>query len=106
LGAVLLRPSSPAPSFGGSSHLCAKCEQMTPGIPVGGLCASCWSVVRRKAARIARWVAIGTTLPLAVYVTFALPREPTSRLLGLVAVLIWYVLTFLISRRVALVWLQ
>jgi cytochrome bd-type quinol oxidase subunit 2 len=79
---------------------------MTPGIPVGGLCASCGALVRRKAARIARWAAIGTTLPLAVYVHLALPPDATARLLGLVAVLIWYVLTSLIARRVALEWLK
>jgi hypothetical protein len=79
---------------------------MTPGIPVGGLCGSCQATVRRRAARIARWVAIGTTLPLAVYAHLALPRDPTARLLGLAAVLIWYVLTSLIARRVALVWLE
>ena len=79
---------------------------MTAGIPVGGLCASCRGLVRRQAARIARWVAIGTTLPLAVYVSFTLPRDPTARLLGVIAVLIWYILSHLIARRVALVWLQ
>ena len=103
---MLLRPSSPAPLLGGSSHLCAKCGQLTPGIPVGGLCPSCWAMVRRRAARIGRWVALGTTLALAVYVHLALPPHATARLLGLVAVLIWYVLTSLIARRVALEWLK
>lgn len=103
---MLLRPSSPGPSPGGFSHLCAKCEQMTPGIPVGGLCPACERRVRRRAAQIGRWVAIGTTVPLALYVTVRLPGDPTSRYVGAAAVLIWYVLTSLIARRVAWEWLK
>ena len=79
---------------------------MTHGIPVGGICASCARLIRQKAARLARWVAIGTTLPLAVYVHLTLPRAGPARLMGVVAVLIWYVLTSLVARRVALVWLS
>jgi hypothetical protein len=51
-------------------------------------------------------VAVGTTLPLAVYVTLTLPRDPAARLVGAVAVVIWYVLTSLIARRVAWEWLK
>jgi hypothetical protein len=62
--------------------------------------------VQRKAGRIGRLVAIGTTLPLAAYVTWSLPSERTARLVGAASVLLWYVLTFLIARRVALEWLK
>jgi hypothetical protein len=79
---------------------------MVPGLPVGGLCAACTRRVRRRAARIARWVALGTTLPLAGYVTLALPRDLTARLVGAASVVIWYVLTSLIARRVAWEWLK
>jgi hypothetical protein len=51
-------------------------------------------------------VAIGTTIPLAVYVAFALPVERTARLVGAVSVLLWYVLTFLIAKRVTLEWIK
>ena len=103
---MLLQRSSPAPLLGGSEWPCAKCGTPTAGIALGGLCASCERALRRKAARIARWVAIGTTVPLAVYVTRALPPDPTSRWVGVIAVLIWYVLTGLVARRVALEWLK
>lgn len=79
---------------------------MEPGLALGDLCAECWRQVRRRAARVARWVAIGTTLPLAVYVHLTLPRDPTARVVGLVAVLIWFVLTSLVARRVATEWLK
>lgn len=105
---MLLRPNSPAPwSSGlGPSHPCAKCGETTAGIAIGGLCANCTRLLERRATRIARLVAIGTTLPLAGYVALALPVERTARLVGAACVLLWYVLTFLIARRVTLEWLK
>src|SRR5207245_2871983 len=50
--------------------------------------------------------AMGTTLPLAVYVAWTLPPDKTARLVGAAAVLIWYVLTSLIARRVAWEWMK
>jgi len=105
---VLLRPSSPAPwSSGlGPSHPCAKCGETTAGIAIGGLCLNCTRLLERRASKIARLVAIGTTAPLAVYVAFGLPVERTARLVGAASVLLWYVLTFLIAKRVTLEWLK
>jgi hypothetical protein len=51
-------------------------------------------------------VAIGTTVPLTVYVALALPVERTARLVGAVSVLLWYVLTFVIAKRVTLEWIK
>ncbi len=79
---------------------------MIPGLAVGGICSECWETVVRRAARISRWVAMGTTLPLAVYMTVTLPAERTARLMGLVFVLIWFLLSSLIARRVAVEWLK
>lgn len=105
---MLLRPNSPAPwSSGlGPSHPCAKCGADTAGIAIGGLCANCTRLLNRRATRVARLVAIGTTLPLAVYVGMALPVERTARLVGAACVLLWYVLTFLIAKRVTLEFLR
>ena len=63
-------------------------------------------LLNRRATRIARLVAIGTTVPLGVYVAVALPVERTARLVGAVSVLLWYVLTFLIAKRVTLEWIK
>ena len=79
---------------------------MVPGLEVGGICSACWAALVRRAASIARWVAMGTTLPLAVYLSLTLPPQRTARLVGVVSVLIWYVLTSLIARRVTLEWLK
>jgi len=60
----------------------------------------------RRAGRIGRWVAMGTTVPLAVYVTLTLPADRSARLVGATAVVIWYMLTSLIAKRVAQEWLK
>jgi hypothetical protein len=70
------------------------------------LCADCSRQLWRRATRIARLVAIGTTLPLAVYVAWGLPVERTARVVGAATVLLWYVLTFLIAKRVAWEWIK
>lgn len=105
---MLLRPSSPAPWLSGlgPSHPCAGCGTDTPGIPIGGLCPSCTRALERRASKIARLVAIGTTAVLAVYFAVTLPVERTARIVGAVTVLLWYVLTFLIAKRVTLEWIK
>jgi hypothetical protein len=90
----------------GPSHPCAKCGEYVTGIAIGGLCGSCTQQLQRRATRIARLVAIGTTLPLAVYVAWSLPIERTPRLVGAASVLLWYVLTFVIAKRVTMEWLK
>ena len=103
---MLLRPSSPAPWPVGPKHPCAGCGEFVAGIAIGGLCPDCARRAERRAARIGRLVAIGTTLPLAAYVAWSLPAERTARLVGAASVVLWYVLTFLIAKRVALEWLK
>jgi hypothetical protein len=78
---------------------------MTPGMPVGGLCAECTALVVARARRVARWVAIGTTIPIAVYVAATLPAGREARVLGAAAVIAWYVLVARIARRLAWEWL-
>lgn len=103
---MLRPPSSPAPWPVGPSHPCARCGEFVAGIAIGGLCPGCARLVERKASRIGRLAAIGTTLPLAAYVAWSLPAERTARLVGAASVLLWYVLTFLIGKRVAWEWLK
>jgi len=49
---------------------------------------------------------MGTTLPLGLYFALRLPADPTARWVGAGAVLMWYVLTSIIARRVAWEWLK
>ena len=62
--------------------------------------------IRRKASRIGRLVGILATLPLAGYVMLTFPAERTARLVGAGCVLLWYVLSFMIAKRVAIEWLK
>ncbi|HEV8264174.1 MAG TPA: hypothetical protein VGQ06_04435 [Gemmatimonadales bacterium] len=103
---MLLPQSSLAPWPVGPSHPCAKCGEFVAGIAIGGLCPSCTRLLQSKAARIGRLAAIATTVPLALYVTWVLPADPTARLVTAGSVLLWYVLTFLIAKRVAWEWLK
>jgi hypothetical protein len=98
--------SSPAPWPAGYSHPCAKCGTETAGIAVGGLCADCARRIKARAARLGRWGAIATTLPLALYETLSLPPTREARIVGAAGVVIWYVLTSLIGRRIAWEWLK
>jgi hypothetical protein len=103
----VLRPTiSHAPWPVGPKHPCARCGEFVAGIAIGGLCPSCARLAEHKAARVGRLVAIGTTLPLAAYVAWTLPAERTARLVGAASALLWYVLTFLIGKRIALEWMK
>lgn len=103
---MLRPPSSLAPWPTGPSYPCAGCGEFVAGIAIGGLCPKCARARARRASRIARLVAAGTTLVLAGYVTLTLPPDRTARIVGAMSVLLWYVLTFLIIKRVAMVWLR
>jgi hypothetical protein len=79
---------------------------MVPGLAVGGICSECWKQIVRRAGRISRWVAMGTTLPLAIYLMVTLPAQRNARVMGAVAAVTWYLLTSLIARRVAMEWMK
>ncbi len=109
--AVLRPPSSPAPWPDGSSHPCARCGETTAGIAVGGLCVSCASTLETRASRVGRWVALGSTLLLGVYLALTLrsvplPWRSAARTVGAAAVVVWYLLTYRIAKRVAREWFR
>ena len=98
--------SSPAPWPVGPKHPCAGCGEFVAGIAIGGLCPTCARVAERRAARIGRLVAMGTTLPLAAYLAWTLPADRTARLVVAAGVVLWYALTFLIAKRIVLEWVK
>ena len=84
---------------------------MTAGIAVGELCAKCARGVERQASRVGRLTAIVTTLLLGAYVILTLRSvapawQATARIVGAVAVVVWYLLTYRIAKRIALEWLK
>jgi hypothetical protein len=76
------------------------------GVPPGERCDNCRREISRRAARIARWVAMGSTAVLALYVVLRVPEEPRARVVGAASVLIWYLLTSRMVRRIAQEWIK
>ncbi len=60
----------------------------------------CRREIERRARRIGRLVSLSTTLVLAVYVYFRMPEEPTARIVGAASILVWYLLTGAVTRRI------
>ena len=63
----------------------------------------------RKASRVARWWALGSTVLIGIYLVVMLrPLAPawrdTGRTLAALTIVIWYFLTYRIVKRVALEW--
>ena len=67
--------------------------------------------LERRASRLGRWAALGSTLLLSVYLALTLRSIPpaaraTGRTIAAVAAVVWYYLTYRIVKRVALEWLK
>jgi len=81
---------------------CAKCGRRVRGLPWGDLCPDCRAARRKRASTLANRVALVATALMAAYVAWRLPRDPTSRLYGGVAVLATYIIVRRIASRIAM----
>jgi len=75
-------------------------------LPLGDLCDACGREIARRAARVARWVSLVTTLAFGVYVMVALPPGQMPRLVGAAATATWFLVTRRIVQRVAGEWFR
>ena len=80
-------------------HECPRCHRPVE-LPLGEVCSECRQSIERRAGRIARLVALGSTVIFGVYVALRVPDDPTARMVCGVSVAIWYVLTNIIVKRV------
>jgi len=80
-------------------HECPRCHRPVE-LPLGEICGECRQNIERRAGRIARLVALGSTAIFGVYVVLRVPDDPTARMVSGVSVAIWYILTNLIAKRV------
>lgn len=78
---------------------CRRCGRKEE-VPLGEICTTCRQEIDRKARRYARLAASITTLILAVYLYFRLPNIPNSRIVGVTAVIAWYIIVSRIVQRV------
>ena len=103
----MLRPWNSQTPFAGvlTEHECPRCHQPVT-LPLGELCAACRQNIERQAGRIARWVALVSTILLGLYLVLRLPQDPTARMVGVASVGIWYLLTHLVVKRIARTYLS
>jgi len=86
--------------FGGlREQECPRCRRPVD-LPLGEICAVCQRDIQRHAAKIARTVALLSTIVVGAYVLLRVPADPTARLVSGAAVAIWYLLTNLVVRRI------
>ena len=103
---MLRRTSSLSPSFGAlRERECPRCHRAVD-LALGDLCDACRREIRGRAARVARWVSLVTTLAFGVYVMAVLPPLQMPRLVGGAATVIWFVVTRRIAERVAAEWFR
>ena len=67
---------------------------------MGELCAECRRDIERRAGRLGRLIAAVSTILIAIYVVVRMPADPTARLVGAMSIVVWYLLTFLVAKRV------
>ena len=79
---------------------CPRCHRPVE-LPLGALCRECRQEIERRARRLGRLVAASTTALLAIYVLLRLPPDPRGRVVGAMAVGVWYLLSNMVVRRAA-----
>lgn len=91
------------PSLGGPPEVpCSKCGRRTPGLPWGELCPECLADRKRRASRLAGWIALAATALAALYVGLRVPSDPTARYYGLLAIVVTFILVRRIAARIAM----
>lgn len=84
-------------------HECPRCHRAVE-LPLGALCTHCRKAIERRARRVARLVSAGSTAAVALYIFIPPPPDERARTVGLVGILIWYILTNAVVRRVMRNW--
>lgn len=79
---------------------CPRCARVGE-VPFGRVCTTCQHEINRRAKRIARWVALLSTGLVGLYAHLQLPTDQTSRLVGVVSVLLWYTFSYTAASRAA-----
>ena len=84
-------------------HECPRCHREVE-LPMGDLCAACLGEIERRARRVANLVALASTAVVAVYIVVRMPATEQARLVGVTAVVAWFVLSNMVVRRVMRQW--
>ncbi len=101
---MLRRLSSQTPLVAGLvEHECPRCHRPVE-LPLGQLCKTCLTTIDKRARRTARLVAALSSLAMGLYVFIPVPPDERVRIVGMVGVLIWYVLSNMVVRRAMSQW--
>lgn len=84
-------------------HECPRCHREVE-LPLGQLCSACTAAIELRARKVARIVAVLSTVAFGVYIFVPFPADERARLVGTAGILIWYVLSNLVVRRVLRQW--
>jgi len=101
----MLRPwTSPTPSVGGFvEHECPRCHREVE-LPLGALCRQCQREIKRRAFRVATAVAAASTAIVALYTQGRIADDPTQRLVAVIGVIAWFLLSHTVVRRAMEQW--
>lgn len=103
---MLRRTSTLSPSFGAlRERECPRCHRAVD-LPLGELCDACRREIAFRAARVARWVSLVTTLAFGAYVMVILPPLQVPRLVGGAATVTWFLVMRRLVQRVATEWFR
>ena len=82
-------------------HECPRCHREVE-LPLGQLCRQCRAEIHRRAARIGNLVALISTGAVAVYVwANVAPGDQLGRNVGIAGIAVWFILSNMVTRRVA-----
>ncbi len=99
--AMLRRTSSPTPFVGGwGERECPRCHRAVE-LPLGVLCSECIRQLELQARRLGRLIGGLSTVVMALYVWVRMPDNLTARTVGAIAIGVWYVLSYMVIKRVA-----
>jgi predicted Na+-dependent transporter len=80
---------------------CPRCHQPVEPLPLGAWCQACTRDITQRARRWARWVSLVSTLLLVLYIVLRKPAGPNAQLPLIMAVGVWYFMTYRITERLA-----
>jgi hypothetical protein len=81
---------------------CARCGTFTKGLQFGELCPDSLRIRSARASRIARLISLAVTALSAAYVAQRLPPTPTARLWAAAGVVLLYLVSRRVVRKVAM----
>ncbi len=99
--------SSPTPFANGLvEHECPRCHREVE-LPLGALCGICRGEIDRRANRVSLVVSGVSTALVAVYVVLRMPEgNQMARNVGLAGILVWFVLSHTMVRRLMRQWMR